>query len=208
MQAQRVVGRQTVPPVGQLLDLDELKTHCQVTASSELKLLDRRGRAAVRRCEHVMSRALLTQTWEFCYDRFPNRSWSGSSYGATYNWVHDPERQFRIPMPPLQSVTKLEYMSGGQLRLLDPSVYRVDAVSEPARIALAGSAEWPAADAVLNAIRITVVCGYASPELVPDEIVLAAQMLTRWMFDNRGETDAALPRAVEDLLMPYWVPGF
>ncbi|NDC98941.1 MAG: phage gp6-like head-tail connector protein [Betaproteobacteria bacterium] len=64
-------SRCVVPPATEPLSLDEVKEHLRIDSSAEDALLQMYMEAAREICEHHTARALITQTWETTFDRFP-----------------------------------------------------------------------------------------------------------------------------------------
>ena len=117
--------------------------------------------AAVRqRAESVTRRALLTQTWELVLDAFPQ--------------YRDP---IYLPLPPLQSVTSINYYDAcGALFTMTSVGYRVINDSEPAMIIPAYGTEWPATLDDKAVVRIRFVCGYG------DDATDVPAAIRQWML--------------------------
>ncbi|NDA93971.1 MAG: hypothetical protein EBX90_11955, partial [Betaproteobacteria bacterium] len=60
-----------MPPATEPLSLEEVKEHLRIDSSAEDALLQMYIEAARKVCEHNTARALITQTWETTFDRFP-----------------------------------------------------------------------------------------------------------------------------------------
>ena len=132
-----------------------------------------------------LGRALGTQTWDLVLDEFPSDG-------------------IRIPLPPMQSVTYLRYVSpdtGLETDLTVNTDYLVDVYSEPGWI-MPGANGWPAIMDTINAVRVRFVAGY---EAVPPAIKQAVMLLAAHYYENRESVvlDAkptVLPQAVDALL--------
>ena len=89
----------------------------------------------------------------------------------------------------------------GNTQTLASTEYLVDAVSEPARLTPAYSKTWPATRNQANAVTVTFVCGYASPEAVPIGIRRWMKLRVGTLYENREEV-ALLNRGKIEAL-PY-----
>ena len=134
-----------------------------------------------------LGRALGTQTWDLVLDEFPCEG-------------------IRIPLPPLQSVTYLRYVSpdtGLEVTLTENADYLIDTYSEPGWI-MPGANGWPAIMDTINAVRVRFVAGY---EAVPPAIKQAVMLLAAHYYENRESVvldvkPTVLPQAVDALLYP------
>lgn len=121
--------------------------------------------------EKILRRALLTQTW-----RLSLRNWPGRDYSNVASLTLEPDSYYKynfikLPLPPLQSVTSVNYMnSDGETLSMSPAnfqalpgfTYNVLTDFEPGRIVLPFSQIWPPDILMPGApIQITFVAGYA-----------------------------------------------
>lgn len=132
----------TVEPVGAAIDLDDLKELLYITDTDSDNLLTAYTAAATQWLESSANISLLTQTRR-------------ASYAYT-----DGSRAFRIPRPPLQSITSLEYLDADAVwQTLDSAKYDVDSDSWPACVRVR-SGNLPATHgSIAPRFRITYVCG-------------------------------------------------
>jgi len=143
-------------------------------------------------CERVTGKAFITQTLRLTRDCFPG-------------WKEDNE--FRLPMPPLQTVTNIQYTdNAGVTQTVDSTSYVVDATSMPGRITLAWGEVWPT-DVLEQAatVKVNYVAGYGAATAVPQTIKQAMLMLIAHWFENReaaitGTIQTATEMAVSALL--------
>lgn len=132
---------------------------------------------ARQRCEAILRRALLTQTWQLSLKNWPGRDYQNwpqnvpSDLDSYYKYDHVP-----LPMAaPLDSVTSVIYKDTTATPFTMPpgniaGGYNVDANFEPGRIVLPFSQIWPTTILLPGApIQILYVCGY------PDVATLAAK---------------------------------
>lgn len=183
----------STPPVLEPLSIDEAKLHLKVEQAVEDVQVMLAIRAARAWVEEILGRALLTQTWVYCQDR-----WADS---------------IQLPRAaPLASVSSVKYRDeAGVLQTLSASTYLVDTASEPGRVTLAPQQVWPTLQSGrASAVEITYVAGWTRAELVPDPIRWAMLLKVGGFYAFR-EDGAALQDvahssgAVEALLAPYRV---
>lgn len=189
-----VVTSPTVEPVS----LDEARHQCRIAAGighfdAELTALIV---AARRYCETATQRAFCTQTLRLTRDAFP---------GAKECY------QFRLPRPPLQTVTNIQYTdANGVTQTVSSSSYVVDASPEVGRIALAYGYDWPT-DAIqqIAAVKVNYVAGYGAAAAVPATVKQAMLLLIAHWFANKeaaitGTIQTATEFAVSILLNSEW----
>lgn len=145
---------------------------------------------------------------------FMAENWTGSAFG-TQTWLMAFDRQplgriLTIPRPPLQSVTLVESsIDDGTATTFDASNYVVETRSKilQGRIALLDSKTWPTDLRIIDALRITFVCGYAT---VPEQIKAGVKSLVAVLFENREEIDMKdkLTEEARTYLRPFKVIKF
>lgn len=147
--------------------------------------------AAREYAENFCSRAFLTQTWDLVLDAFP-------------------AGVLELPKAPLQSIESVKYIdSDGAEQTLAASAYKVDAVTDPGRIAPAYGTIWPVTRAEPNAVTIRFIAGYGdAAESVPQAIKHAITLMVGHLYANREAVQSEgdfyrLPLGVEALLSPY-----
>lgn len=159
----------------------------------------------------------------FCqfHDRFPSHAWGYDFYGwpnldglgfagPVYPFVDGTQRHrawntIRLEQIPAQSVTNVKYITGATLTTLSPSLYTVDVVGKPGRIVLVQGNDWPATDCVPNAVQITFVAGYATPDAMWQQAIF---WLCGHCYENREATTSlsinklpfALQAVIESLM--------
>lgn len=158
-------------PVAEPLTLDEAKDHLKLELDdgTEDALISRLIVAARRRAESFLWRAIMKQTWDYFLDEFPNS-----------------EGIILVPLPPLQSVTTVKYIDlDGVQQTLAASLWKVDTVSEPARLVPAFNESWPSTREEINAVEIRFVAGYTDIGEVPEEVKSAMKMMAGTWYENR-----------------------
>lgn len=201
-------------PANDPLTLDEAKAHLRVDYTDDDLLIAALITAAVQYCDGpkgFLGRALISQTWDLYLDEFPCRF--GSAFHRRGH--HRYGAHIDIPLPPLISVGGVFFLdNSGNESEVDPSLYAVDAASEPGRIVPKNFA-WPIAGCLPNAVRIRFTAGYVTSDSppqdnVPQPILAAMKMYIGDLYANRetmltGQRAAAvtLPWAAEQLLRPH-----
>lgn len=187
---------QVAEPAREPITLGEVKDHLRIDGDEEDALLDTTITTARMHIERIISRPLITQTFDLLLDGFP--AW------------HDCE--IAIPRPPLQSITSINYVDfDGAPQLLAASEYQHDiGGNDPARLRPAYQKQWPQTREQLNAVTIRFVAGYGDIEAkVPKPIIHALKLLmSAWDLNREpyvisGGSFKELPFAVQTLLAPY-----
>lgn len=215
-------------PDDEPVTLDQAKQHCRVDISDDDELISSYITAARQQAEQICRRAFMPQTWKVAFDKFPmpginigSANWYGPQWGTTPGpltvLMPNGKSGYEIVMPwaPLIEVTKLEFIDeNGALQTLDPSQYKVDNFSEPARITPAYGTTWPATRNEINAVLITFRCGYEDINLIPFPVKQWILLRVGAMYENR-ESDVLVQRGkidtlpfVNQLLTPYRVLSF
>jgi uncharacterized phiE125 gp8 family phage protein len=178
------------PPAVEPVTLDEAKAHLKVDTSADDGLIARLIAAARARAEWHAGRAFITQGWIQWLDRWPE---SGIA---------------ELALPPLRSVVSVTaYARDDTASVWDPSIYKVDAVSAPGRVALACTAPPLIANLRrVNAVAIAFSAGYGdAAEDVPALLREAILEIVAGLYAHRGDGPEELPLAAEALLAPYRV---
>lgn len=187
-------------PEEEPLFLDGVKTFCKVNGDDDDALIESMITAARQMAETQTKRALITQTWDLYLDDFP----CDYSYSSDYAII--------LPKPTLQSVTYLKYIdSEGVLQTLSADNYKVDNVTEPARIVPAYGYSWPSTRDEINSVVIRFVCGYGDDEeSVPNAIKDWMKIKIATMYEYReefvnGGNIAALPNRFVDSMLDNYI---
>jgi uncharacterized phiE125 gp8 family phage protein len=182
-------------PAAEPITLAEIKLQCRIDSSDEDPLLAIIISAARSKCEGLLSRALITQTWEQVIDSFP-------------------DGRLELGQPPVQSITSVTYVDTASVtQTMDPAGYTLDNINAPGW-ALPVST-WPSTADVSNAVRVRFVAGYgASGASVPADIRAWLLLTAAYLYSQREAIDATgkaadIPsRFVDSLLDPYRLYGF
>ena len=168
--------KQITPPAYEPLSRALAKAHLRITDTLSDSLIDIYIAAAREYVEDYTGHCLVTQTWRYSLDQFPLLPNSQYAPGnpnivqpAVNNvWPLDPSMwAIFVPRSPIQSVASIVYAdTQTTTKTLDPSTYVVDSDSEPPRLTTAVSSFWPSAVFNPNAVQITLMAGYADPQVI------------------------------------------
>jgi uncharacterized phiE125 gp8 family phage protein len=184
------------PPGVEPLSLDDAKNVCRVEITDDDTLITSLIAAARKVCESYTKSQFITAHYQLVLDQFPVT-------GNIWQFIGMP---ISLPMPPVQSVTSIQYLdSQGNLQTLDTSRYLVDVVSQPARIAPAFFQPWPITRPQMSAVQVNYVAGFGDDAAdVPDVYKVAiGQLVAHWYRNREAVSEgsfSALPLAVESLL--------
>lgn len=142
------------PAASEPISIADVKAHSRIDIDADDGMVAGYITAARQKCESILNRALLTQTWRLALTRWPE---PGDNF-------------IELPRPPLQSITAFTYADvGGATAPMSQSYnsaegnYILDLESEPGRIHLPYSGLWPATILAPGApILITYKAGYPS----------------------------------------------
>lgn len=147
--------------------------------------------------EKITNRKLVTQTWKYFLDKFPE------------------ERSFELPYPKLQTVTWIKYYDEeAALTTLSTDIYQVDNRGIVGLVANKKDQSWPETeDERLSAVEVKFVCGYGAASAVPEAIKSAIKVLVATWYENReaivvGVMASKVPNTVSLLLANYRVHSF
>ena len=178
-------------PTIEPITVAELKQQCRIDNDDADDLLLSYIVAARGVVESRLRRQLITATWRLNLDRFPS-------------WCID------IPLPPLLSITSVQYLdSDGTTQTLASSEYTVDIRSEPGRLTPAYGKSWPTTRDQVNAVTILYTAGYGDTRAsVPQGIRQAIRLLAAHYYEMRepivtGTIVAKVPETVDALIQQY-----
>lgn len=184
-------------PTEEPVTLEEAKLHLRVDLPEDDELIEGLIAAARQWVEHYARRALVTQTWELRGDCWP---------GA----------EIYLPWPPLASVTSVKGTDeDGNETTVSASNYVVDTGSEPGRVALKSTGNWPATDVRPGGFAVRYVAGYGAAAAVPRVFKQSILLLVGHLYENReevtavsGVVPAVVPLGAKMLLWPFRVLRF
>jgi uncharacterized phiE125 gp8 family phage protein len=158
-----IISEPETEPVG----LAEAKLQCKEDGSDQDSLIELYIKSARQTAEHELGRVLITQTWELTLDAFP-------------------AGRIQLPLAPLQSIASVKYLDSNKVeQTLSPTAYFLDKDSVPGGLSPADDTGWPESYDVANSVRIRIVGGYESADLVPSNIKLWILTHVATWFRNR-----------------------
>jgi len=201
------------PPVNDPVALQDVKDFLRIDGTADDDMLTGFIKSATSIIEKYLNRRLITQTWDFFMDAFPEKRLFDAlgnapvTQGKLSEYISQ-QKYIEIPIFPLQSVTYLKTFDDSNTEYTMASGdYFVDTASEPGRLALTNDATWPPTYLrPVKGVQIRFVCGYGDdPEDVPFAITQAIKQLVGLFYNNRGcvEQVSALPPSVVGLLSAY-----
>ncbi len=168
----------SVAPTELPLTLDDMLMHLKITDTTHNAEVMGYLRNVVSRldgAEGILNRGLITQTWVYKFAAFPR-------------WA------IRLPLPPCQSITSVEYIdTAGDLQTLDASKYKLlnaNTAANPGLIEPAYGETWPSTRHEGEAVTVTFVCGYGLREPVPDMTLHLIKLLVTDAFRQREPVTA------------------
>lgn len=165
----------TAQPVTQPISLSDVKDHLRLDKSESYddNYLESLMESATLYCQNYTSRLLTRQTVETYRDNF------GDS--------------LTVRKSPVQSITKIEYLSEGIWETVDTSVYYLTVSSGFPEICLNTDKAWPVSiDTREQAIKITILCGYGvTGESVPESLKTGLLQHIAFLFENKGDSDVS-----------------
>lgn len=180
----------TVEPAAEPISTAEAKAHVRYELTDEDTLIDSLIVAARKQVEMFTRRQLVTATYSWTLDEFPNSS------GTLY-----------VPAPPLISIGSFSYVDtdGATQTLAESTGYLLDTKSEPGRLTPAYETTWPGTRTIMNAVTIVFDAGYGDATTVPDTLKQAMLLLIGHWFENREAVTlerrlSEVPLAVSSLL--------
>jgi uncharacterized phiE125 gp8 family phage protein len=203
-------------PAEPLVSLDELKLSLRVDHDDDNDLIESLGdsiTASLDGFAGTLGRALVSQSWQLSLPGFPGRHFWPAAAPLFASAYHRHPRRIRLPLPPLVSVTSIDYLdpdlatqtlAADQYILLDGPLASI----EPAP-----GLCWPSTGCHPRAVQITYVAGYGPPAAVPGPIRTAHKLMVGDLYENRASIviDASRVTLIESptvarLLKPYRVP--
>lgn len=191
----------------------EMMAHLRLGSEQEAGLLHGHIRAARHLVESWTGRALISQSWRWFLDVWPESSaeewWDGVRPGAI---TRAASRFVEIPKAPLRSIDSVTLFDDADQQVVwSAGNYFSDIAGTPGRLVLRNGAVTPRGGRAANAIQISFTCGFGdAPSDVPAPLRQAVLMLAAHYFENRevltgtgNDRAVVLPMGVQSLLTPY-----
>ena len=176
-----------------VLNLDDVKTYLNIksTVTTHDALLLDFISSVQDYIENKYDLALSAETWELYLDDFPDETDDDPGTIEIWKW-------------PISSITSVKYTdSDGNTQEVDSSNYDSDISSRVARIYPVSSYSWPDVKDTVNAVQIRFVTGFASPQTVPGDLLLAMKLIIGDWYDNREDRGRRYERISEKLMYKY-----
>jgi uncharacterized phiE125 gp8 family phage protein len=184
-------------PLVEPISVAELKTYLRLDGVSEEALLAGLITTARLQIEAALSFALITQSWSWTFDKWPQRA------------------SVELPMAPVQSITSVTVTGPGSVVTVPSSAYILDGSAVPAR--LISPTKWAQSGTSPLGVEIKFVAGFgAQPADVPAPLRLALLQLAAHWYGRRDAdgacatavasgqpTQGPLPPSIDALLQPY-----
>lgn len=184
-------------PTIEPISLAEAETHLRLDEIEYgLSDLIADGRAVV---EAITRRALLTQTWDYYLQEWPEDNCIVLPFGNLQNAAGTPPS-----IPSTAPVVSWKNSSGTETTLAATTDYLVETNgTQCGRVVLPFSGSWPSGDLYpVNPIKIRFVCGWTTAALVPANIKRAVKLATEDAYYHGDRHDILRP--VIDSLLASW----
>ncbi len=185
----------SIPAAVEPVSLEDAKDHMRVRHTKQDTLIQRQIRLAREYAQAISHKQLIHATYILYLDSFPTI--------------------IRPPLPPLSSVTTLEYYDTANAlqSLTEGTHFYKDAATEPARIKPLETLSWPSTYTKMNAVELTYVTGYgAAGSDVPEHYIQAMMLLLANWYEVRepiivGMVGKEVALSVNALLLqdPVWM---
>lgn len=158
-------------PATEPVTLADAKLQCRVDDATDDTLITSLIIAAREQCEHILQRALITQTWEKVLDAFPE------------------DNDIELLNPPILAITSIKYIdavTANEVTLVS-NQYSLDKDSEPGWVMPAYGVTWPTALDIANAVRVRYTAGYGAAADVPAAIKNWILLAVKELYDGCGD---------------------
>lgn len=183
------------PPATEPVTRDEAKTHLRVDGTADDTYIDGLITLSRMAVELTTGRALITQTREYSFDRFPASRLE----------------QVQLPYPPLHSVVSVSYVDEeGITQTWGSMLYNTRAGTVKGRLYPVYGESYPTVRDQPYAVTVQYVAGYGDADDVPQPLKHAMLLLVGHYYESReatliGVNGLVLPMGVDALLAPYRV---
>ena len=180
-------------PAIEPLTLSDTKAFINVASTDDDALITSLIKAARQHVEATYNIALISQTWDFVLDEFPQ-----------YKETEDPDALIEPLIKPVQSVTSISYYNAANaLTTLSASTYELVANGYGwPQIRRAYNELWPETYDRSDAVKVRLIAGYgAAAADVPEPIKIALLVFVKFLYDNREDMPVKPYVRTTDLLL-------
>lgn len=188
-----MIPKLITPPAVEPVSLEDAYIQCRVQAYDSSghpddTLLEALIVAAREHAEGFTGLSMAEQEFEIALDAFPTD-------------------EIKLPMAPLVRISSITYVVDGAPQTLSSDAYAIDTYQRPGWVFPASASSWPAADSVVNAVKIRYVAGFGVDQVLPKSIVSAMKLLIAHWYEHREEGSSvkleSIPLGVERILRPH-----
>lgn len=198
------------PPAVEPVTLEEALHHCRIDQSADDMLVTGLITAARTMAEMYLSRALITQTLQ----------WTYQPQSPIWRNGHHLRGTLDLPRAPAQSISSVTVLDtrgnsttipSATLPIAPPALltgYIFDQDLDPAHLTIGGvtilSDGRPLHWAELQHLQVVFQAGYGdAATAVPKPVITAILLTIAYLYENRGDEPAEMPKAIEWLLNPF-----
>ena len=192
MTSQRRGGRIETAPATEPVTAAEFRTHIIAGAEVTDDMITPALATARAHIENMLNIAMITQTWNFTIDHWPNSAngawWDGVRDGHI-NMIHDSKGWLELPKYPLQSVssvTTYDEDSNATVAVV-ADTFDIDTSRDLGRLALKSGSAWPTSTKPTNGVKVVYVVGYGLAADVPAPLKMAVKRFAAYLYSHRGD---------------------
>lgn len=184
-----VITEPTLEPI----TLVEAKDFCRAShLDHEDEIIDSLIKVAREEVEHATGRKLLTTTLKYTLDKFPY--WALSLPGGN-----------------IQEINSFTYLDkDGASQTVSASLYDAQLNKSPAILLRKSGYSWPTVYENGNAVIVNYDAGWATPQEIPSNLILAVKALVLFYYNNRDLVLSEIPKMptyIDSLLFKYRIYG-
>lgn len=199
-------------PASEPVSVDLARRHLRVDHTDEDDLIAAYITGARTWAEGYLGRAMVSQQLRYTISQsappggYPMLSMPLSLLVLPmwFQWPLAQQGSLRLPLQPVVSVDDIRYGQWGQADtvLVPDTDYDVDLRAGQLQI-------HPGSQILPNDhLSVTFTAGYSGNAVLPGTFVPAILILTAFLYENRGDVAAEMPKAAEMLLTPHRLVAF
>ena len=194
-------------PAQEPVTLGEAKDFIRIGVNDDDTLISGLIAAAREAIEVWLGRSLITTTWDYFLDEFPNTQ---GDFDRGHTFRHHGDFKFggtiRLPKPPLQSVTSIKHFDeDGVEQTLPTADFLVDTASIQGRITPTPTTFWPVTQVRINAVTVRFVAGFGNdPSDIPETIRSAILLFVGDLYEHRESQSEIRLEANRTIMRLIW----